>query len=59
MTLRNTGNSSDFIFEELMQLTYVNGPEAFKTELKHLEFLFELYCKYTKPMDVAMEEEPK
>jgi hypothetical protein len=34
-------------------------PEAFKTELERLEFLFALYRQYTEPMNVAMEEKPK
>lgn len=34
-------------------------PEAFKTELERLEFLFGLYRQYTDPMNVAMEEKPK
>ena len=34
-------------------------PEAFKTELERLEFLFALYRQYTEPMSVAMESKPK
>ena len=34
-------------------------PEAFKTELERLEFLFGLYRQYTEPMNVAMEGKPK
>jgi hypothetical protein len=34
-------------------------PEAFKSELERLEFLFALYRQYTEPMNVAMEEKPK
>jgi len=34
-------------------------PEAFKTELERLEFLFALYRQYTEPLNVAMEEKPK
>lgn len=34
-------------------------PEAFKTELERLEFLFALYRQYTEPMNVAMEGKKK
>ena len=34
-------------------------PEAFKTELERLEFLFKLYRQYTEPMNVAMEKKPR
>jgi hypothetical protein len=34
-------------------------PEAFKTELERLEFLFALYCQYTKPINVAMDGKSK
>lgn len=34
-------------------------PEAFKTELERLEFLFALYRQYTEPMNAAMDEKKK
>ena len=34
-------------------------PEAFKTELERLEFLFALYRQYTEPLNVAMDGKPR